>query len=108
MNESNAPKLDPCKIISAISVLIGDENIEQNSLFASIGALQPESVYTSSHLYSAIARTINILREAGVYKYIKPAVNVSRKLFRVLYKIPLFGNLLRKSVRILLKRRINV
>ena len=105
MNEKKLQKLDSDKIIKDVSELIGEENVEHGGYFTNHDAAQFESADTSTRLYSTIGKIIQKLQKIGVYRFIQPFVRLLRMFLRLLYRIPLFGKLLYKAVRVLLKRK---
>jgi len=105
MNEKKIQKLDSDKIIKDVSELIGEENVDHGGYFTDHDAAQVESADTNTRFYSAIGKIIQKLQTIGVYRFIQPFVRLLHKFLRLSYKIPLFGKLLYKVVRVLLKRK---
>ena len=76
MNVRNAPKLNPQKLINDISALYGEIEKDQKTDYR-----LPDVVNLDN----------------------KQTVGLIRKCFRALYKIPLFGKILQKTVRVIRK-----
>ena len=81
MNKSKAPKLDPQKILQAISVLepdIGSSEPDMTLMFLKTSS--SENAYKKTRLYSVYRKTKSTLMKMGIYKYFQPINNVLKKI----------------------------
>jgi len=101
MNENKAPKLDPQKILQAISALDNNSSNKLDIGFVSFESTHSGDRYGKSQLFSFFLKVKNRLRKKGVYKYFHPINYVLKKMVRIASSLQRFTqNTMLKGLRL--------